>query len=306
MNTSLMQIYFISNKETALVILLFLQFLVSFDGLSHYLYSIKIDLFLYFLAKMTTLFARVVKQALITFERENHAAFKTNFSLLKQLVDQLSSSDLNIPSELLSRNSFQYPSAGAPVKYIEIFEHKTFTMSVFIVANNYCMPLHDHPGYGLLRVLSGTAFIQSYTLEQPLQKMPHILPVIEEMPMEFSAKSGCSVLTPTIRNLHEIAAIGSSPAAFFDILSPPYESEISANGPKKCLFYRKIAFKPSTDSTTKSSPDADSDTSKSKDIAYLQRVGAPNHYFCDNIFYANQPAFLTNLNLLNSVDEGTA
>lgn len=253
---------------------------------------------------MSALFARVVKQALVTFERENYGSFKTNFNILKQLVDQLSSSDLNIPPESFGSNSFQPTSARAPVKYIEILEHKTFTMSVFIVANKYTMPLHDHPGHGLLRVISGTARIQSYTLEHPLQNTPHILSVIEESPTEFNSKSGCSVLTPTVRNIHEITATGTSSAAFFDILSPPYESEISLYGPKKCLFYRKIPFKPSTDSLphrTSHSTNDEEASSKSKQIAYLQQIRVPNHYYCDNIYY-NPPDFLTNLNLLNSLN----
>lgn len=255
---------------------------------------------------MSVLFARVVKQALITFERENYAAFKANFNTLKQLVDQLTSNDLNIPPELLGSNSFQHSTSRAPVKYIEIFEHKTFTMSVFIVTNKYTMPLHDHPGHGLLRVLSGTARIQSYTLEHPLQNTPHILSVIEEPPIEYSSKSGCSVLTPTTRNVHEITATGNSPAAFFDILSPPYESQISLHGPKKCSFYRKIPFKPSNDVENRTSHSADEEASdKSKQIAYLQQIRVPNHYYCDNIYY-NPPEFLTNLNLLNTLDETAA
>lgn len=265
---------------------------------------------------MSALFARIVKQALITFERENYASFKSNFNTLKQLVDQLTSTDLNIPPELFGSNSFQ-PTSGcrAPVKYIEIFEHKSFTMSVFIVANKYTMPLHDHPGHGLLRVLAGTARIQSYTLEDPLQNTPHILSAIEEAPIEFTAKNGSSVLTPTHRNLHEITAAGTSAAAFFDILSPPYESDISMYGPKKCLFYRKIQFKPTATDTenhhnhqqhhhhrTNNHGDHDEEaSSKSKHYAYLQQIRVPNSYYCDNIYY-NPPDFLTNINLLNSID----
>lgn len=260
---------------------------------------------------MSVLFARVVKQALVTFERENNAAFKANFNQLKQLVDQLTSSDLNIPSELFGLNNTSPNGGRAPVKYIEIFEHKTFTMSVFIVSNKYTMPLHDHPGHGLLRVISGTARIQSYTLEHPLQNMPHIVSVMEETPMEFSQKSGCSILTPTVRNIHEITATGNSSAAFFDILSPPYESDVSLYGPKKCSFYRKIPFKPdashqttTTNTTTTPSNSTDNTTtdqeasSKSKQIAYLQQIRVPNHYYCDNIYY-NPPEFLTNVTLLN-------
>lgn len=261
--------------------------------------------------KMSALFGRVVKQALITFERENYSSFKSNFNTLKQLVDQLTSNDLNISSDVLGSNSFQQSTSRAPVKYIEIFEHKSFTMSVFIVANKYTMPLHDHPGHGLLRVLSGTARIQSYTLDHPLQNTPHILSVIEEAPIEFSAKNGCSVLTPTTRNIHEITATGTCPAAFFDILSPPYESELSLYGPKKCLFYRKIPFKPTIDSPNgtnnhnNSEYDEDDNneaSDKSKQIAYLQQIRAPNHYYCDNVYY-NPPEFLNNLNLLNDDEE---
>lgn len=256
---------------------------------------------------MSALFARVVKQALITFKRENYAAFKSNFNMLKQLVDQLTSNDLNISPDLFDSNSFQQTSGHAPVKYIEIFEHKTFTMSVFIVANKYTMPLHDHPGSGLLRVISGTVRIQSYTLEHPLQNTPHILSAIEEAPIEFTVKNGCSVLTPTHRNLHEITATGTSAAAFFDILSPPYESNISLYGPKKCLFYRKIPFKPTTDTTdhqrtNNHSDHAEEASSKSKHYAYLQQIRVPNSYYCDNIYYS-PPDFLTNINLLNTMDE---
>lgn len=254
-------------------------------------------------SKMSALFARVVKQALITFERENYVAFKSNFNNLKQLVDQLTWNDLNIPVGILGRDSFQHSTAHAPVKYIGIFEHKTFTMSIFIVVNKYTMPMHDHPGYGLLRVLSGTARIQSYTLEHPLQNIPHILPVIEETPVELSVKMGSSVLTPTTGNIHEITATGSNPAAFFDILSPPYDSTLSMNGPKKCLFYRKLQFDPSIEMPICSEPSTDEEASdKSKRIAYLQQIRVPNHYYCDTIYYT-PPDFLTNLSLLNTSDE---
>lgn len=121
--------------------------------------------------------------------------------------------------------------------------------------------------------------------------------------MEFSPKTGCSIVSPTTRNIHEITATGNSPAAFFDILSPPYESEISLYGPKKCSFYRKIPFKPTIDSSTRTTSHSndDEDSDKSKQIAYLQQIRVPNHYYCDNIYY-NPPEFLTNLNLLNSLD----
>lgn len=221
---------------------------------------------------MSALFARVVRQAFITFERENGPTFKSNFIILKQLVDQLTSVDLNIDHEAINKQFHQPHSA--PVVYMEIFEHTTFSMSVFILAKKYAMPLHDHPGYGLLKVVNGSARIQSFSLDVAHDRAP-IMAVTEEEPMESTSLSECSVLTPTKRNIHEITATGDDSVAFFDILSPPYDSQISTYGPKKCFFYRKMATA--------------SDTNDRR--AYLQHINAPAYYYCDSIRY-NRPDFL--------------
>lgn len=239
---------------------------------------------------MSSLFARVVKQALITFERENNPTFLPNFMTLKQLVDQLTPKDLNIDPTLLSTNYFKSDSEKAPVTYIEIYEHKTFTMSVFIMQNKYTMPMHDHAGYGLLRVLSGTAKIQSYSLEtdsaitSEQQRYTHILPVIVEPSRDVSVSTECSVLTPTKCNIHEITANGGS-TAFFDILSPPYESNFSSMGPKKCIFYRKVQIRQQNNNAN-------------PNRVYLQRINVPDHYYCDNVDY-HRPDFLSDPNFFN-------
>lgn len=241
---------------------------------------------------MSSLFARVVKQAFITFDQGNVAKFKTNFGALKLLVDQLTPKDLNIDPDLMNSNTFNSRPDKAPVTYMEIFQHDNFTMSVFIVANKYTMPLHDHPGFGLLRVLSGTARIQSYTLlksggaEHPSPPdQPKILTVIEEPIRDVTLKSECAILTPTKCNIHEITAIKHEPAAFFDILSPPYESEISIYGPKKCSFYKRIYASGDVDMPS-SSCDTDGDEA---DIArpnvHLQFINSPSHYYCDTARY---------------------
>lgn len=163
-----------------------------------------------------------------------------NFNALKLLVDQLTPNDLNLDPELTNANAFYNRPNKAPVTYLEIFEHETFTMSVFIVANKYTMPLHDHPGFGLLRVLSGTAKIQSYSLVNAMDtshlhtaRQPQILHVIKEPMRNFGVDTESSILTPTKCNIHQITAIGENPTAFFDILSPPYESNLSIYGPKR-------------------------------------------------------------------------
>lgn len=228
---------------------------------------------------MSALFARVVRQALITFERENYPTFKSNFMVLKQLVDELTSVDLNIDLETINKNFHRSHSgvSAAPVIFMDIFEHKTFSMSVFILAREYAMPLHDHPGYGLLKVINGTARIQSYSLDVAYERAA-ILPVTEEDPLESAVHSECSVLTPTKRNIHEITATGADPVAFFDILSPPYDSELSIHGPKKCFFYRKMSMRPRA-------------TGADERRAYLQHINCPAHYYCDSIRY-DRPDFL--------------
>lgn len=224
--------------------------------------------------------------------------FSANFSALKQLVDQLTAKDLDIPPDLMITKSFVQNPTRAPVKYLDIFEHQTFTMSVFIIANNYTMPLHDHPGHGLLRVISGMARIQSYSLDCPLRNtLPDLLAAYEETPVECTARSECSILTPTKCNIHDITAIGNSPAAFFDILSPPYESELSELGPKRCLFYRKLSYRPTT--TTFSNIGSNTETISqaqglNRSPVYLQRIRVPSHYHCEDIPY-EPPEFLNEI-----------
>lgn len=251
---------------------------------------------------MSALFANVAKQAVVTFARENFAMFNANFTALKQLVDQLTAKDLDIPLDLLTTKCFTQSPTRAPVKYLEIFEHQTFTMSVFIIANNYTMPLHDHPGHGLLRVISGKARIQSYSLDRPLgNALPNLLAAYEETPIERTERNECSILTPTKCNIHDITAVGTSPAAFFDILSPPYESELSECGPKRCLFYRKVVYRstsPSTIMITTSDGSAVESISQTQSgertPVYLQRIRVPSHYHCDDIPY-NPPEFFRDI-----------
>lgn len=239
--------------------------------------------------EMSALFARVVKQALLTFERENYPAFKSNFMSLKQLVDQLTSVDLNIDFDAIKKSFHQTHTnmSTAPVIYMEILDHQTFSMSVFILMQKYTMPLHDHPGYGLLKVVNGQARINSYSLDVAHERTT-IMPVTEEEPLDVTSHSECSVLTPTQRNLHEIMATGDDAVAFFDILGPPYDSKISIYGPKKCAFYRKMSMM----STASNANDR---------RVYLQHIKPPTHYYCDSIRYnrpdfMNEPSFLYTTN----------
>lgn len=250
---------------------------------------------------MSALFARIARQAFVTFDQSNVSKFGANFSQLKSLVDQLTPSDLNLDPELMQTRYFYNRPNKAPVTYLNIFEHETFTMSVFIMANHYTMPMHDHPGFGILKVLSGTASIQSYSLVNATDTKnltrSHALHVIKEPIRNVSAKNESSVLTPTKGNIHEITAVGPEPAAFFDILSPPYNSTPLS---KECSFFKNITLEDSSADGLTSSPmncDRNGSTTESSTEsipipnARLQACSTPLHYYCDTVEYY-PPEFL--------------
>lgn len=129
------------------------------------------------------------------------------------------------------------------------------------------MPLHDHPKMiGMLKVISGRLKIQSYT--RIYSETSDELIVTPEEPKICDKDTESSILDEHICNYHEITAIGG-PAAFFDILSPPYsdyadESETA----RHCHFYRKIMV----------------ENNHPKKIK-LEKINCPDHYFCDSIVY---------------------
>lgn len=68
-------------------------------------------------------------------------------------------------------------------------------------------------------------------------------------------------LTPNESNFHEIQAVDGN-AAFFDVLSPPYDDEVG--GTRKCSFYRRVS----------------GDIGGVEKI-FLEKIPAPYSYYCD-------------------------
>lgn len=132
------------------------------------------------------------------------------------------------------------------------------------------MPLHDHPKMsGLLKVISGKLRIQSYTRIPSAD--PSDLLVSPEEPKILDSQSATSYLDDKQSNFHEITAL-DEPAAFFDVLSPPY-SDMDDNGPgsRHCHFYRKLVI--------------------DSNILKLERIECPSHYYCDSILF-ERPQFM--------------
>lgn len=233
---------------------------------------------------MSVLFSNIIKQALLTFDQKNINSFTNNFKILKQLVNELTINDLNLNTQLLNNDVFKQPGK-APCTYVHILQTKDVSMSVFILRNNYTMPLHDHPMmYGILKCLSGTLNIQSYSRHEGDQlyhsnsgnstkESIKEIDVICEPPITVNNSSECVILTPEERNFHEIKAINDV-GAFFDILAPPYDSNIPVYGRRKCSFFRRKDIN-------------EENSMKCK----LIKIPSPISYYCDNGEY-KPPKFL--------------
>lgn len=230
---------------------------------------------------MSSHFGNILRQALKTFDRKNQNSLKNNLLILKHLTDQLSKRDILIDEEKLLKDSLYRTPGHAPCTYMHIFEDETVSMSVFIMRGGYTMPLHDHPCmHGLLKVIHGKLKIQTYTQDINSssdawnETAPHIkeVDVIQEEPVTVTSDMGCSLLTPTERNYHEITAVGGV-AAFFDILAPPYDADVPGLGPRSCTFYETIQ-----PDILEKSGECNTDC---KPKLKLRRTPAPVSYYCD-------------------------
>ncbi|XP_031847232.1 2-aminoethanethiol dioxygenase [Nomia melanderi] len=189
------------------------------------------------------------KQALKTFDGRRNVGFKLcqkNFDKLWNLMNKITAEDVNLNKQILDFIQIQ----AAPMCVIDIFENKDLTISIFILKHGVTMPMHDHPGmHGFLKVISGAVQVNSYTLktnDDHIIKLNKEIAAFRHRPISLHSNSPACVLTPQDKNLHEISCI-EGPAAFLDILSPPYDEDDSGNGPRPCTFFKTISSKLSTD-----------------------------------------------------------
>ncbi|ELW61938.1 2-aminoethanethiol dioxygenase [Tupaia chinensis] len=108
---------------------------------------------------------------------------------------------------------------------MHIYETEGFSLGVFLLKSGTSIPLHDHPGmHGMLKVLYGTARDRDAVRAGVLRSRA-----------EYTEASGPCVLTPYRDNLHQIDAV-DGPAAFLDILAPPYDPDDG----RDCHYYRVL------------------------------------------------------------------
>ncbi|XP_060097091.1 2-aminoethanethiol dioxygenase [Heteronotia binoei] len=215
---------------------------------------------------MASLIQRVARQARLTFRplgggNNNGPCFAENLQSLQQLLDKVRAEDLR----LVARGPSAVPGAvQPPASYMHICETESFSMGVFVLRAGACIPLHDHPGmHGLLKVLYGTLRIACFDAAggdgggdgegsssgssaasttgsstapspKPSSTSPRRYRALLRSHQLYTPASAPCRLSPHTDNLHRIDAVGG-PAAFLDILAPPYDPEHGRDCHYYCL-----------------------------------------------------------------------
>ena len=250
---------------------------------------------------MASLIQRLAVLAKQTFGRLRvNNVSQEHFTQLKALIAQATKYDVCLDPSLVADESLFTVSGGkTPVTYVHIWEDDAFSVGIFILKNGARLPLHDHPGmYGLCKVIHGKASIRSYSLteagdsdlpleiEKKLSKWQKQLMKAVNVHQNTVLDSSCApcVLTPTEGNYHEIAAV-NGPAAFLDILAPPYDH----NGGRECHYYSELLM-PRRDP-------AASDTVTVTDkpqVKWLIEIPQPHDFWCDSAEYIGPQISFTN------------
>lgn len=219
---------------------------------------------------------KVAKQALVTFLPRNVSRFVANFEKLRSMINTVTPVDINLDVPVGCKNF------GAPVSYINICESPYFTLGVFILKSDVCIPLHDHPGmHGICKVLYGSVSVKSYdNLASNGNLHNNVIASTDSTarrPMkfwfngeeEFSASNDPCTLTPTSGNFHSIEA-HKGQAAFLDILAPPY-----VTGERDCTYFRECR-----------NDELNQDFSEdSESVKWLVEIPQPQEFYCDSLLY---------------------
>ncbi|XP_077585271.1 2-aminoethanethiol dioxygenase-like [Stigmatopora nigra] len=189
---------------------------------------------------MNSLVQRIARQALVTFRRPSPSpttpcSFPDHHKQLLGLMSQVRGADL----KLLPPAS-PPPRGAPPVTYMHICETEHFSMGVFLLKSGARIPLHDHPGmHGLLKVLYGkvrvSCFDRPHAGEEERPRLGALHRSVLRSSAEVTDASEPCVLTPERDNLHQIDAV-DGPAAFLDVLAPPYDPEDG----RDCHYFRVL------------------------------------------------------------------
>lgn len=212
---------------------------------------------------VTNHISAVIKQAITTFSCGKEVFYK-NLEVLTSLLDKTRATDVDLHPQFMSEQLWKRKNK-APVTYVDIYDDPNLSVGIFILKPGMKLPLHDHPHmYGLIKVIAGVIKITSFSLNTEATRKAggagfksktnwtfvidfflgdnffrnELTAELNSEVLATSESSSC-VLEPEKGNLHEIESVGG-PAAFIDILSPPYETYIPNVGPRKCSYYKLV------------------------------------------------------------------
>lgn len=186
----------------------------------------------------------ILKKAVNTFGSKTEL-FNKNLEQLVNLFNSTKSSHVNLHPMFMNEETWA-PKTKAPMTYINIFSDDIINVAIFILKPKTKLPLHNHPEmFGLLKVIAGSVKITSFSINTEKCRKYSIehyetepLRIVAEKTEEtlHNSDSECCILEPNARNLHEIESV-DGPAAFIDILSPPYDVDIPGVGERKCSYF---------------------------------------------------------------------
>lgn len=227
---------------------------------------------------MTAHINTVLKQALTTFSCKSEV-FKSNLNILTALLDKVTAEDVNLNPQF-AQDSFWNRPQKAPVSCIDIYEDMNVTLGIFVLKPGGQLPLHNHPEmHGLIKVLMGKIKITSYSLNtektcaldsgtnngdsfKPSKTYKKSIITAELVSTEVvDVNSQPCLLEPSYKNLHKIESV-DGPAAFLDILAPPYMTQIPNNGERQCSYYNVLS-------------------QAAPNVFRLHEIKSPSWYWCD-------------------------
>ncbi|KAK5851362.1 hypothetical protein PBY51_002164 [Eleginops maclovinus] len=230
----------------------------------------------------TPLIQKIAKQAHTTFEGWKPTASGDN-KLFAEQQENFNSS--TVAAELQS----------PPVTYMHICETEVFSMGVFLLRSGASIPLHDHPGMnGMLKVLYGKVSVRCFDklennlsdgsappqLEPPLAmyQTSSLRRSVLRSVVELSETSGPCLLTPLRDNLHQIDTV-EGPAAFLDILAPPYNPDDG----RDCHYYKVLQTV--SQGGTEGKSNEEQQGKEKEEETWLLEIPQPDDFWCGGEAY---------------------
>ncbi|XP_039992237.1 2-aminoethanethiol (cysteamine) dioxygenase a isoform X2 [Xiphias gladius] len=249
------------------------------------------------------LIQKIAKQAYITFKGLQSSANGDNKlvadkqSELISLVTAVRAGDLKIAPRKSKPSSGAAGIQSPPVTYMHICETEVFSMGVFLLRTGASIPLHDHPDMnGMLKVLYGKVSVRCFDkLEDNLTvntAPPHFDPPLAPLQtaslwrsilrsvVEYSENSGPCLLTPLRDNLHQIDAV-EGPAAFLDILAPPYNPDDG----RDCHYYKVLQTVAERETDGKSNEEQQGEEKEKEEETWLLEIPQPEDFWCGGETY---------------------